>query len=135
MSNIAYVSGNIQLKDLQNGMTDQMMFDRIEEIAKDNNIEELFFDCEPPSSGEIHFSGVEDHWYEPSDYYKFFIQAASYIEYACFEFEYGEESGCYWQFEFKDGQLYEHNGQVVFTKSDTPLDLTKYQDPPDSPAR
>ena len=36
MSNIAYVSGNIRLKDLQNGMTDRMIFDRIEEITKDN---------------------------------------------------------------------------------------------------
>ena len=36
MSNIAYVSGNIRLKDLQNGMTDRMIFDRIEEIVKDN---------------------------------------------------------------------------------------------------
>ena len=135
MSNIAYFQGYIQTANTQPGLSAQDKLELLKAIAKRHDIEELFNMYTCNGSGCIEVGSAEDHYFEESEWFGFFADAAPYIETAELSFEYGEESGVFWRYEFKDGQLYEYTGQIVFTKSDTPIDLTKYQEPPDSPAR
>ena len=136
MSNIAYFNGYIQIADTQSGLSTPDKLELLKAIAKLHDVEEIFdtYDCN--NSGYIDVGSAEDHYYEESEWFGFFADAAPYIETAEISFEYGEESGCFWKFEFKDGQLYVNQGRVVFEKAEAPTDLSRYKsDPDDLPIR
>ena len=110
MSNIAYFNGYIQIADTQSGLSTPDKLELLKAIAKLHDVEEIFdtYDCN--NSGYIDVGSAEDHYYE--------------------------ESGCFWKFEFKDGQLYVNQGRVVFEKAEAPTDLSRYKsDPDDLPIR
>lgn len=136
MSNIAYFNGYIQMTDTQSGLSASDKLELLKAIAKRHDVEEIFdtYDCN--DSGCIEVGSAEDHYYEENEWLGFFADAAPYIETAEISFEYGEESGCFWKFEFKDGQFYVSQGSIVFEKAESPTDLSAYKsDPDDLPVR
>lgn len=127
MGTYSYVEGNVKLK----GPSDKAI-EQLQQIAGDvANIEDLFEDCkiEP---GYI-WIGTDIYNLGYEDLIKFFAAANDLVDSATLFIFYDCELE--WKLEVKDGKLNTAVGRIEYTPNEENIDLSKYQDPPDSPAR